>query len=370
MVRTLAAVEALKRDNPLSRIGWVVEDVEAGAVQGVRSVDKVYVLPRSRWSKWLKSSPSKIPTLLRELRDVLRQIRRDQWDIALDFQGILKSGLFSLFSGCPVRYGYPREYCKEFNWLFSNRKVTPNGQRVNRFEKNQSLVGDFVRGDMGDVQLPVSENPPQPLVDFVSLLDKSKASGLRVAVHPGTERPLKRWPTGYFSELCELMAGMGNQVILTWGPGEKPLVREIADHCNGLVYISPETRTVKEFAWLAQQCDMFVSVDTGTMHVVSALKVPVVSLFGPTDPVVIGPYQQPHRALWLDLDCSPCKERGCPFDHRCMVELKPDRVFREVTELAQELGLGAEEGKREEKREIEIADRQEVQFKERQPDTR
>ena len=72
---------------------------------------------------------------------------------------------------------------------------------------------------------------------------------------------------------------------------------------------------------------LFVTNDTGPMHVASALGVPVVAVFGPTDPLVTGPLRKPAAVLQKDVPCRPCLYRSCPYDHRCMTRIDPEEVF-------------------------------------------
>jgi ADP-heptose:LPS heptosyltransferase len=224
---------------------------------------------------------------------------------------------------------------KEFNFLFSNKKVIPSDACLPRVARNLELIKPFV----------ATENlVDKPLLGLTSRhCEKARAfitenfGGLRplIAVHPGTSRPLKQWFTEKFAALCDRLAeDLHAGIMLTWGPGERKQVEEIHSIARRKPQIAFQTDSLLELAALLQMCDLMVTVDCGPMHIASFLRRPVVAIFGPTDTRVNAPYWHPHRVIASSLDCRPCDEI---CEHaKCMEAVTPGEVFRAAAELLHE----------------------------------
>jgi hypothetical protein len=142
VINTLPALEALRRGLPDAFIGYVVEDRAHDLITRHPSVDRVHLYRRKR-GPGISASRSTGGTLYEEFSTFLHEIRREQYTVALDFQGNLKGAMHGLFSGARRRVGFSRGHCKENNFFFNNEHVTPPGgtEKINRVEKFLSLVG-------------------------------------------------------------------------------------------------------------------------------------------------------------------------------------------------------------------------------------
>jgi heptosyltransferase-2 len=132
---------------------------------------------------------------------------------------------------------------------------------------------------------------------------------------------------------------MGASVVLFGSAGERGLCATVAEQIgapdahNTVVYNLAGETTLAEFIDLTAACRLFLTNDSGGMHVASALGVPTVAVFGATNDVTTGPTGPLARVVREDVECSPCLRRECPIDHRCMTRLTPDRVARVALEL-------------------------------------
>ena len=195
VVRTLPAVNALRERFPTAHIAWVVEEKARDVLVHQPEIDETIVFQRNRWKKALLNPLGFLRTT-GEVYRFVRELRGRHYDIAFDFHGILKSGLISYMSGAKERVGFDRGYCKEWNHLFNNRKVSPRSNRINRFERNFSLLGPLgLDGVRGDVDLHVSQEDME-YVDQFFRGRRPGMSGPLVAIHPGTssKTTYKRWP--------------------------------------------------------------------------------------------------------------------------------------------------------------------------------
>jgi ADP-heptose:LPS heptosyltransferase len=234
-----------------------------------------------------------------EFSAFLHEIRREQYTVALDFQGNLKGALHGLLSGARRRVGFSRGHCKENNFFFNNEHVTPPGgsEKINRVDKFLSLVGHLgVPLGATGYRLPETRDGRARVDAFL------QASGLRhyAAIHPGTSDfgAAKRWKPERFAALAERI---GRETplrpVITWGPGERPLAEEIVAASHGQALLAMETRTILDLAELIRSARVYVGCDSGPLHLSSAVATPSVALFGPKDPRTYGPYTPQHRVV-------------------------------------------------------------------------
>lgn len=329
VIRTIPAVHALRESYPRANISWVVEEKARDILLDQIEIDDVIVFQRKRWGRGILNPLTFLRTI-REVYQFIKELRDKHFDVAFDFHGILKSGLMSYLSGTKERVGYERGFCKEWNYLFNNRRVNPRSHRISRFERNFALIGfmgvDEVRGG---VRIDVSQEDVDYVDQFLGKRDQ-EVSGLLIAIHPGTSptTPYKRWPPERYGALADrLVEELGASILFTWGPGEKPMVDEVRAQMRRDSMVAPETTSLKQLAEIFRRCSLYIGGDTGPMHIASLVETPVVGIFGPTDPIVNAPYEgTPHIMVRKDVPCSPCRNTGCK--HReCMNMVSTQDVF-------------------------------------------
>ncbi len=317
----LPALRRLREALPEARLTFLVEDRCADILEGHPDVDEIVVFRRKRIARL---------DFLEAVR-LVRSLRTRRFDAALDLQGNLKSGVLTRLSGARVRVGFAPPASKEGNRFFSNRRVTiPPGLRW-RPEKDLSLL----RG-LGIEPGPVRACPPRfgPDEDAFAAAAVAAIPGVEgplVVLHPGTSGfgAFKRWPPERFAALAgALAARAGARVLVTHGPGERPLADAVAAAApKGSAAVSPETRSLRALAAILSRADLVVAADTGPLHVAAALGRPVIALFGPKDPEIYRPLgERTLVARRTDVACSPCRLRYCPRPD-CMETLAPDDVI-------------------------------------------
>ena len=327
VVRTIPTVKAVRETLPNAFIGWAVEDKVASILEDSPYIDTLHVMPRRTWRKnYFRMRP---------FWKFIGGIRAAGYDVALDFHGNAKSGAVTWLSGAATRFGFARRYCKEFNHLATTYRVEPPGVRINRYERNFSLVESIVGPPPYDlhVDLPIGESVRREVDSF--LAGWRKPTQPLIAVHPVTSRPFKVWPAESYAQVCDELTSDPDpcQVLLTWGPGERDATERVAQIAANDIAIAPPMDSLKHFAYLVSRADIYFGGDTGPMHIASTMGTPVVAIFGSTDPVVNGPYRQPHRVLYAGLDCSPCNERECERAHERMTNITPDAAAGAIREL-------------------------------------
>jgi ADP-heptose:LPS heptosyltransferase len=154
-------------------------------------------------------------------------------------------------------------------------------------------------------------------------------------IFPGTIWETKHWSLGGFIEVARHLQTTGSAVVLAGSMKECGRCESLAAACPGVCDLAGQT-TLSELAALVARAAICVTNDSGSMHLSVALDRPVVSVFGPTDRVWIGPYGQPHAVVRADVPCAPCYLRAlscCPHEHRCMKEVTASQVIERLEEV-------------------------------------
>ncbi|HEU5182907.1 MAG TPA: glycosyltransferase family 9 protein [Candidatus Polarisedimenticolia bacterium] len=326
VIRTLPSAAALRTAFPSVRLGWLVEPGSRSLLPAAPWLDEVFVFPRRRLStRAMLSDPASFPDLLPDFLDSLRAFRPR---LTLDFQGSLKSGLLTLFSGAPMRLGFDRRGSRECSFIFYNRRVAPSSPRLNRVYKNLELLQPLgIRPEKLVFPFAPANLSPGVFRFLDSLEGRSP-----IAIHPGTSRKQahKRWPEANYAVLARYLAAEGCAPILTWGPGEEKIVEAIASGSHGAGIMAPPM-DLPEMRNLLTRCRLFIGGDTGPMHLAWTHGVPVVALFGSTDPQINGPLGEARRILapaWAD--GQPTPRRG---DAESIRWITPDLVLAAAREL-------------------------------------
>jgi lipopolysaccharide heptosyltransferase I len=333
VIRTLPAVKALKEYYPSSHIAWVVEEPSKALLASQPEIDEVILFPRKKWTKGIRSA-GKMFTTMGEVLGFARDLQSRKFDTALDFHGILKSGLISFFSGASRRIGFDRGSSKEGNFLFSNVRVKLQNEKVSRYRRNFSLlkgIGLEVNGFKQGLHIPKKDH--EYVDSFFNRLSMPEKSPL-IAIHPGTssKTSYKRWMPNLYSQLADrVVRELGASVIFTWGPEELNWVEDIQRKMKEASILAPETESLTQLGEVYRRCRLYVGGDTGPMHIASFMKIPVIVIYGPTDPIVNEPLG-PHRKVRKDVGCNPCRNRSCR-ELTCLKAVTVDDVFKAVEEV-------------------------------------
>ncbi|MCL4490722.1 MAG: glycosyltransferase family 9 protein [Nitrospirae bacterium] len=160
-----------------------------------------------------------------------------------------------------------------------------------------------------------------------------KKDSLLIGLHPGAQKPFKCWPPERFVELGRLLAGrFGCRIVVTGNRGEKPLADKIASEIEGAVSAAGRL-TLRETAAVIEKVNVFITNDTGPMHIAFALKIPTVALFSPTDPKLCGPCQAKGAVvIEKPKTCKPCIGKKC-YNPVCMEQITPQEIVAAVETL-------------------------------------
>ncbi len=298
VVNTLPTLSLLRRARPDATIGFAVEDRARDLLDGHPLVDRVHVFPRRRWRE-MRHEPGRWGQLRSEFLEYVGGIRAPRYQVAIDVQGNVKGGVHAYFSGAPTRIGFARGYDRELNHWLSTERVVPPGDRPHRVDKFASLLGPLgIQDTTREWVFPPTEAAEGVIANF--LASSGLAGGEAVLIHPGTSGrgTAKRWPPERFAQLARRIGDeLGRAIVVTWGPGEEELARSVVAG-NERAVVAPQTGSLLELLSLVRSAAVFVSADTGPMHLAAASGVSCVALFGPKDPAVYAPYGEGHVVLY------------------------------------------------------------------------
>ncbi len=294
VIHTLPAVGILRRAFPQAHIGWLIEErwaellcVPGSSRRGARSalrplVDEVHTLNLKAWRKSLLS----ISTLQR-IATVWNDVRSAHYDVAVDLQGAIRSAMLARFSGARILYGAaePRESPAS---LWYTRKVVARGGHV--IEQNLSVAEALVECPMDFMPANVSYDFPRDAQSEARVDERLAQYGVRdfVILNPGAGWGAKRWPAERYGEVASELANLGLRSIINYGPGEEEMARVAEAASRGTAQAM--NCTISELIALTRRARLFIGGDTGPLHLAAALRVPVVAIYGPTDPARNGPY--------------------------------------------------------------------------------
>lgn len=295
VVHALPVASAIRAARPDARITWLVETRQAPVLREHPAIDDVVIVDTRRWRR--ARAPRGIAAALREIGALAQGLRAHRFDVAVDAQGNLKSGVLTAMTGAPLRIGFAAARCRErANALFTTRRVMPPVSARHVVDQYLALLSPLgvTPPARGQFHLPwnaAAEAAADEAFGSTGLKPRDRL----VVLNPGAARPEKRWPPGRFRELAERIGrdGLG-RVLVLWGPGEHDAARAIA--AGGAAVLAPPTG-VQGLIAVLRRASVLVAGDTAPLHVAAALGVPCVGLFGPTSAVRNGPYGTGHRTL-------------------------------------------------------------------------
>jgi heptosyltransferase-1 len=267
-----------------------------------------------RWLEWL-----------REFRALARELRLARFDLVLDLQGLLKSGVWAWLSGAKTRIGLGSREGSQ--WLMTatldTRTETPRiGGEYLKLARALGLSP--ARFDM-DIQ-PAAETRRRA----AGLLAAAGVTGAFAVLCPFTTRPQKHWFEARWADLARRLAEeRGWRVVLLGGPGDRAGAERIAAAAPGLVNLAGRT-SLAECAAIIAQAGLLVGVDTGLTHLGTAMGTPTLALFGSTRPY-LDPAAARSKVLYEALPCSPCKRHPtCDGQFDCMKQHTVEKILAEA----------------------------------------
>ena len=289
-----------------ARIHWVVGPLSSPLVSEHPYVDKIIVFDKQKW---------KI-----SLPYVIKQIRKQKFDITLNLQRIFKSGMLTMSAITKRRIGFDKKRCKEMSWMLPFERIptsNPHSHMVHQYLEFAS----YLNAQSNNVRwgIPVSGN-----ISF----DLPKNY---IVLNIGATKPANRWTEKGFTALIHKLKNYFHiDSVLTGSVEDTNMANRIAASSNSVVINLVGKTSVIELKEVLAGSKAVVSCDTGPMHLAVALGKDVVALFGPADPRRTGPFSG--QVIQKDLFCVPCNKRKCN-DPICMKKITPEEVLNKLEDL-------------------------------------
>ena len=330
VIHTLPALHCLRHHYPDAHITWLVEAAAADVVLDHPALDRVLVAGRREWIKeWRAGERS---AAWRQAWRFVQELRDIRYDLLLDFQGLLKSGIWVAMARATRKVGFGRgmEHA-EMSYLFLNERVPAVSIEMHAVDREMHLLRAIgIECQEVRFDLPVSA-PDRAAAQALLQEHGIEADRPFVAMNPMTTWPTKHWLPEKFAELADRLIEAGTPVVFTGGPADQAGVAAIVNAMQQKAANLAGRTSLKILAALYGQASVVVSTDTGPMHVAAAMNTPVVALFGPTAPWRTGPYDGSHQIIRLGLACSPCLKKECRHaTTACMNEIAVDAVLASV----------------------------------------
>lgn len=319
-MHALPVLRLLKLHLPQSEIFWWLESGLVPLLEDDPDITGIFSFGR-------RSSTA--PSGWSQVWEVVRDMRRERFDWAIDLQGLARSGLFTWLANAELSVGLdnPREGAREGARLFYDRfasRCAPRTHAVDRYLAVLPLLG-----------VPVHQNfqwlPERPKVAAAVREKWNPARGRLISLLPGARWDNKRWPVENFADLVRRLSAAEPDVqfAILGGKADGDLAKAIAEASpSRCLNLAGQTSLTEMIEWL-RLSDLVITNDTGPMHIAAALRKPIVAIFGPTDPDGTGPYGQRNNVLQnTELPCVPCMKGTCFYREplACLRSLTPAMI--------------------------------------------
>jgi heptosyltransferase I len=327
-------IRALRRTYPQARLTWMAESHTRDLVEHHPELDELIVVDRNGWKKLWRQR--RFGDLFREVEKLLLLLRSRHFDVAIDLQGLLRSGIMTYLSGAPVRLGLGS---KEGSGALMTRVLPRDRGDVRQVSSEYRYLAEVLGLDVGEfaMEVPLAPGDREWALGVVDELGLE--NGFCAAI-PFTTRPQKHWFEDRWAHLMDRISEeLGLPVVVLGGPGDEAAFRRIRErvrtHPESLVGKTTLTRA----GAMIQRASLVVGVDTGLTHMGIAFQRPTVAIFGSTIPYSETPTNRA-KVVVHRLDCSPCKGNPtCNGAFTCLQLVTADEVMaaaREVMAAAQE----------------------------------
>jgi len=293
---------------------WIISRGLEEILEGHPMIDRLWIINKDEW-KDIK----KLGVTVEELKRLFRNLKEERYDLVIDLQGLLRSGIISKATGSALRIGFAdaREGARYF--YTHTVKTEKDIHAVDRYLRIADFLG--LKGD--EVNFPFPPIGAHELKDLADLVREDYA-----IISPGARWLTKRWPPERFGQVASLLP---LRTIVIGSASEVSIADEVVRSSKGRAVSIAGKTGLKDLLSIIKGARFMLSNDSGPMHLAAALGVPVFAIFGPTDPLKVGPYGKGHTIISSYLSCSPCRKRRCK-EKRCMIDLKTDTVYGIIKE--------------------------------------
>ena len=351
-VMTTPAVHTIRQNFPNAEITMLAMPWVADIFRLSPDVDKVLVYDKK------ELYPGKVTGVLKLASD----LRHYNFDAAILLQNAFEAAFISWMAGIPLRAGFKRDgrglllthgveltpeirarhQVHYYQMLLAGLGLEPGPDKL-RLPLSEALIGwarDYIEGLKRQGHGPFSSHEGQDMPEIASCARNDTIPV--IGFNPGAAYgPAKRWPAEKFGQLAALIAhhyGESGCLILVFGTrddtGAARAIKEYSPRTPHHVVDMTAKTTLQQVMALIHCCDVFVTNDSGLMHVAAGLETPTIAIFGSTDHIATGPFSDKATVIRKEMACSPCLQSECPQKHlMCLEEISSQEVYAEVAKV-------------------------------------
>lgn len=314
-IMSLPAIEQLRENFPDAYISVLLKEWVRPIFEAHPAVDEIILYNR------------------RNFFQIIKEIRKRRFQIAILFQNAFEAALVSFLAGIGIRVGIDKDARR---FLLTHPVRRKKQHHIRNYLDIISAIGIKVK----------ERNPVLYLKDdYIFSAEKTiikygiGKDDFLVGISPGAMYgPAKRWPTKYFAEIADMAIEKWNAKVIIFGSKKESeicsQVKGMAKKKEAIIDLSGRTDLATSMG-IIKRCNLFLSNDSGLMHIASSLSVPTIGIFGSTDPDLTGPKGDFTKVIWSKAPCSPCFKRDCPH-LECLYSITPDQVWKRMEEMRNE----------------------------------
>ncbi len=322
VIMSLPAVSSIRYTFPRSRIAVLAKPWVADLYRACPDIDDVIVF----------QSPGVHDGIGGKIR-LASQLKEEHFDIAFLLQNAIEAAIIACLARIPLRAGYNSD-CRGF-LLTHSVKRTSAVRKIHQIGYYLEMVKSLGLGSSGR-NINIAPGDDYSMAARRILAEHGVQDGdILIGIAPGASYgPAKMWFPERFAAVADKLAGdCKARFVLLGSPGDRKRTDLIQKNVKSpMINLAGET-TLKEVIGLVKECDLFISNDSGLMHLAGALDIPLIAIFGSTNPTATAPAGERSVIIYKNVACSPCLKKECPTDFRCMDMIGVDDVFNEAKEL-------------------------------------
>lgn len=306
----------LRKDFPDAKIDFLTELPSKAALEKLPFLNEIILFENKSFLSNLK---------------LIYKIRRNNYDLIFDFYSNPRTALLTFLSGARYRAGFPYRG-REYAYNLKGPKVRDKYHAAQLHLEFLKLLG--LSNDSNELFFGLDKDDLSFADSFFK--EKFTESDFVVGLSPSGGWPSKKCDPSKFAEIGDsIVENFSAKILLLWGPGDKDEALEIRKLMKNKIILAPITDLRKMGALIAK-CSLIIANDSGPMHIATALRTPVLSIHGPTDPNLQGPFGVQHEWIRLEgLKCIGCNLLECPYKHECFIDLPIDKIIQRVQVLIQ-----------------------------------
>ncbi len=325
VVHSLPFLKAMRDTFKNAHIEWVISKNLKEILEGNPLINGLIIFNKDSWNKIRN-----LRKTAGEAKEFIKTLKLGRYDMVVDLQGLLRSGLITFFSSSPKKIGFKN--AREGSNLFYNKKISVNGSlhAVDRYLEVARSLG----AKINKVEFPlfIHEDARERIKKLIGNVQEY------VVIVPSARWETKKWPPEKFGAL---ISKLPIPCIITGGGADERTVKQAMAFSNNKGINLCGKTNLKELVALIAGAKAVLSNDSGPMHIASALGIPVIAIFGPTDPRKTGPYGWPEiteqkrknfKVIKNPMKCSPCFKRTCK-EPLCMSGISVETILKEIKEF-------------------------------------